>query len=72
MIENPSDSPKDRRSPVTDRIGAARYLGVSLRMLDALLSRGELPVIRIGRRICLAYKDLDAFLEKNREQEIGF
>lgn len=40
---------------------AAEALGISLRLLDYLVSRGELPARRIGRRVCIPRSELEKF-----------
>lgn len=42
---------------------AATYIGLSERVMWALLSRGELSAIKIGRRRLIDVKDLDLFVE---------
>lgn len=32
-----------------------------------LRARGELPIVKIGRRVLVARRDLDAFIEAHRE-----
>lgn len=41
---------------------AARYLGISRWTLRDLIHRGDLPCVRIGRRVLLDREDLDAYL----------
>jgi len=60
----------EQRRGATDRQGAARYLGIKLRTLDALLASGELPCSRIGRRVVILYDDLDALLERGKRERI--
>ncbi|MHB1772283.1 MAG: helix-turn-helix domain-containing protein [Acidimicrobiales bacterium] len=45
---------------------AARLLRVSPRYLRTLVSRGDLPVVRLGRRVLIARSDLDALVAANR------
>lgn len=46
---------------------AARRLTVSLRTLDSLIARGQLPAYRIGpKTVRIAEEDLDAYLEARR------
>ena len=40
---------------------AAAYLGVGLRTLDRLIQRGELPVVRLGRRVIVRRRPLTPF-----------
>jgi excisionase family DNA binding protein len=49
---------------LVDKRAAANLLGVSLRMIDNLIQRGELTTRRIGRRVLLHHKELRAFAEK--------
>ena len=44
------------------RAAAARYLSVSVRMIDSLIAKHRLPAVRIGARIVLDQHDLDAFI----------
>ena len=46
---------------------AARYLGCSVRQLDAMKADGDLPFCCLGRRlIVFRVDDLDAFMERHR------
>ncbi len=45
---------------------AARLLRVSPRYLRTLVSRGDLPVVRLGRRVLIARSDLDVLVAANR------
>ena len=50
-----------------DRRGAARFLGgISVSLLDQLVSRGELPAIRIGRRVAFDPGDLLAWARSRK------
>ena len=40
---------------------AATVLGVSLRTLDYLIERGELPARRVGRRVLISRSELEKF-----------
>jgi excisionase family DNA binding protein len=42
---------------------AAELLGVSLRTVDYLISRGELAAKRIGRRVLIPRAELERFAE---------
>lgn len=43
-------------------VEAAQAIGVSERCLWGLISAGELPACRVGRRTLIRVTDLDAFL----------
>ena len=45
---------------------AAVYLGRSEQAVQHLIFQKELPVVRVGRRVHLDRRDLDAFIEKNK------
>jgi excisionase family DNA binding protein len=45
---------------------AAVYLGRSEQAVQHLIFEKELPVVRVGRRVHLHRKDLDAWIEKNK------
>jgi excisionase family DNA binding protein len=47
--------------PVRD---AAKRLGISERTLWALTDAGEIPVVRIGRRVLYDLADLHEFIER--------
>jgi excisionase family DNA binding protein len=49
--------------------GAATYLGVSYWGLRGLVLNGQLPSVRVGRRILLDIRDLEAFIERNKQIE---
>jgi len=45
---------------------AAVYLGRSEQSLQHLILQKELPVVRVGRRVHLHRRDLDAWIERNK------
>jgi excisionase family DNA binding protein len=45
---------------------AAIYLGRSEQSIQHLIFNRDLPVVRLGRRVHLHRRDLDAFIEKNK------
>ena len=45
---------------------AAVYLGRSEQAIQHLIFDKELPVVRVGRRVHLDRRDLDAWIEKNK------
>jgi excisionase family DNA binding protein len=45
---------------------AAIYLGRSEQSVQHLIFEKELPVVRVGRRVHLDRRDLDAWIEKNK------
>lgn len=51
-----------------DRREAANQLGISLRKLDELIARKELPVRRIGRRVLVPRHSLEQFARMGRQQ----
>ena len=50
---------------------AARLLRVSPRYLRTLVSRGDLPVVRLGRRVLIARSDLDVLVAANRTSAVA-
>ena len=49
------------------RRDSARALGISIRMLDYLILRGELRARRIGRRVLLEKSELERFARKDHK-----
>jgi excisionase family DNA binding protein len=45
---------------------AGTYLGRSEQSVQHLIFQKELPVVRVGRRVHLHRRDLDAWIEKNK------
>ncbi len=45
---------------------AAGYLSLSYWTVRELIWRGEIPSVRVGRRILVDREDLDAFIERNK------
>jgi excisionase family DNA binding protein len=45
---------------------AAIYLGRSEQSIQHLIFQHEIPVVRVGRRVHLDRRDLDAWIEKNK------
>jgi excisionase family DNA binding protein len=46
--------------------GAAEYLGVSRATVERLVSRGELPIVKVAGSTRYDVGDLDGFVERNR------
>lgn len=46
------------------RVQAAEYLSISTRLLDDLLTAGEIKKIKIGRKTLVRVIDLDAYLAR--------
>lgn len=49
---------------------AAEYMGVSYDVLKGYRFRGELPSVKLGRRILIDVRDLDALIEKKKYIEL--
>lgn len=49
---------------------AAIYLGRSVWGVRELIWKGELPSVRVGRRVHLDINDLDAWIEQNKVREV--
>jgi excisionase family DNA binding protein len=47
---------------------AAVYLGRSEQAVQHLVFNRELPVVRVGRRVHLDRRDLDAWITKNKDR----
>ncbi len=48
---------------------AAIYLGRSIWSVRRLLWDGELPQVRVGRRVHIDLRDMDAFIDQNKVKE---
>ncbi len=48
---------------------AAHYLGRSTWSIRRLIWSGELPSVRAGGRVHVDVKDMDEFIERNKERE---
>ncbi len=48
---------------------AAAYAGLSYWTIREVALRGNFPIVRVGRRVLIDRKDLDAWLEASKEQE---
>ena len=59
-------------SPLLDVPTAANALCISVRFLRLLISRRELPSVRLGRRVLVRRRDIDAVIERGGlEQAAG-
>lgn len=67
-----TDNPK-HEAKVSKRLysvsEAAQYLGRSSWSVRRLIWSGEMPAVRVGRRIHLDVKDMDTFIERNKASE---
>jgi excisionase family DNA binding protein len=50
---------------------ASRILAISLRTLQSLVASKQLPVRRIGRRVLITRKDLEAFARRDHPSTSG-
>ncbi len=77
--ENASDPQEDSRMYRNQEIDvsnallfgkrqAAQALGISLRMVDYLIARGELKTRKVGRRVLLPYESLKQFAATDRKE----
>jgi excisionase family DNA binding protein len=48
---------------------AATYLSISYWTLRDLVWCGDLPSVRVGRRILIDHEDLNRFIERNKQVE---
>lgn len=66
-----SDRLNDRGRGIIQRLltvtEAARYLGRSKASVQHMVSAQTLPVVRSGRRVFLDIRELDGWIEQNRE-----
>jgi len=58
--------PEGRRQRLLPVGAAADYLGVSRATVERLVSRGQLPVVKVGASTRYDVEDLDGFIAKNR------
>jgi excisionase family DNA binding protein len=58
---------RDLSAPLLTQAEVAEILKVSRWTLLRLISRGDLPVIRVGERRRFLMSDVDAYIERNRE-----
>ncbi len=49
------------------RAQAATMLSISLRSLAYLIARGHIEVCRVGRRVLVHQKEIERFVDRNRE-----
>jgi excisionase family DNA binding protein len=44
------------------------FLGISFWGLRALIERGEIPIVRMGRRVLVDIEDLNSWISQHKEQ----
>jgi excisionase family DNA binding protein len=62
------DTPASRARLLSLR-DAAVYVALSYWTLRELIWRGELPSVRVGRRVLVDLEDLDSFVERCKQTE---
>ena len=65
-IDSPKSRPLKRLYTISE---ASFYLGRSVWRIRELIWKGELPSVKVGRRVHLDIYDLDAFVERNKIRE---
>lgn len=58
------DAKRQAEPRLLDQRAAAQYLGISYWTLRDLCFRGELPLVRIGKRVLVDVQDLDAYIAR--------
>ena len=66
QLEDRSMKEKPLEPRLVSQKEAASYLGVSYWTLRDLLFRGDIPHIRVKRRILVDRLDLEAYIQKNK------
>jgi len=62
----------DERVPLTLSVTeAARLLGISRAFADELVARGELPSLRLGRRVVAPRRALEQLVERVESQAVS-
>jgi excisionase family DNA binding protein len=64
----PGQTPSASQARLKSLRGAAFYLGLSYWTVRSLIWDGQLPSVRVGRRILIDSEDLDDFIERNKER----
>lgn len=54
----------DLRPRLLDVKNAAKYLSVGLTLINSKIRTGEIPALRINKRVLLDVQDLDKFIDK--------
>ena len=66
-----SKSREDVRPRLLSVRQAAAYLGISHWTVRELVWKGELPEVRLGRRLLLDLRDLDRLIEARKKTEVS-
>jgi excisionase family DNA binding protein len=61
--------PKERLQRLLPVVAAAKYLGVSRATVERLVSRGHLPVVKVGACTRYDVEDLDGFIATYRHRD---
>ncbi len=68
-----SHAPPEDSPPVRERLLSVReagnYLSLSHWTVREMIWRGELPEVRIGRRLLVDVRDLDELIQRSKRQE---
>jgi excisionase family DNA binding protein len=64
------DIPELERSSLVDAVGAAAYLGTSVRFIRRLIAERRIAFHHVGRLVRLDVSDLRAYLDANRVEPI--
>ena len=60
------NSQTDTTGGYLDRIRSSIYVSTSIRSMDRARQRGDLPFVKVGRKILYKIADLDAWVESHR------
>jgi excisionase family DNA binding protein len=50
---------------------AMRYCGLGRTLLTQLVTSGQIPAARVGRRVLISRRGLDEYLQSNSYAEVG-
>jgi len=64
--------PQEVSARLLDLREAARLLGISYWTLRTLIFSGQIPYVRIGRRLLVDHVDVDQFISTNKKKEETF
>ncbi len=67
LVKKGGQQERDKESRLLDYKSAMSYLSLSYSSVRTLVLNGQIPHVKYGRRVLIDVRDLDKWIEQNKE-----